>query len=87
IAIAAMVVWGYVMWWQRRPKHDPSKRFGVRPTRGAILNAPWWGIGATVLAALGIGVLLPMVGISLVVFLIIDVALGAPARRRERATG
>jgi uncharacterized iron-regulated membrane protein len=85
IGIAAMVVWGYVMWWQRRPKHDPSKRFGVLPPRGALLNAPWWGIGAIVLAAAGIGVLLPTVGISLVVFLTIDVALGLRARQRNRA--
>ncbi|MGC2941284.1 PepSY-associated TM helix domain-containing protein [Brevibacterium sp. FAM 24638] len=87
IGIASMVVWGYIMWWQRRPKHDPSRRFGVLPPRGALLNAPWWGIGAVGLAALGIGVLLPMVGISLVVFLIIDVVLGIRARRRERVTG
>ncbi|WP_210604158.1 PepSY-associated TM helix domain-containing protein [Brevibacterium oceani] len=86
IGIASMVVWGYLMWWQRRPKHDPSRRFGVLPPRGALRGAPWWGLGAVVLAAFGIGVFLPMVGISLVVFLIIDVALGLRARRRGPVT-
>lgn len=86
IGIAAMVVWGYVMWWQRRPKHDPTRRCGVKPPRGALLNAPWWGTGVIVVAGIGIGIFLPMVGISLVVFLIIDVALGVLARRRERVT-
>lgn len=57
-----------------------------KPPRGALLNAPWWGTGVIVVAGIGIGIFLPMAGISLVVFLIIDVALGVWVRRRERVT-
>ena len=81
IAIASMVVWGYVMWWQRRPKHDPSKKFGITPVRGALADAPWWSVTAAVLAAVAIGVFLPMVGISLLGFLIVDGVLALRARR------
>ena len=98
IGIASMVVFGYVMWWQRRPKHDPNRRFGVAPARGALANLPWWGVAAVSLAAVGIGVFLPMVGISLLGFLIVDALLGhrvvlrgyrrsRPSRQRTRDHG
>ncbi|WP_413332236.1 PepSY-associated TM helix domain-containing protein [Brevibacterium sp. GP-SGM9] len=85
IAIAAMVVWGYVMWWQRRPKHDPSRRFGITPARGVLRGAPWWGVAAVVVGAVAVGVLLPLVGLSLIAFVVVDVLLGARARRRSRS--
>ncbi|MCU4298631.1 PepSY domain-containing protein [Brevibacterium permense] len=84
LGIAAMVVWGYVMWWQRRPRRNPAKKFGFAPSRGALADAPLWGVGAVVLAAVAIGLFLPLVGISLIVFLILDVLLGLRTQRRER---
>ena len=84
VGIAAMVVWGYVMWWQRRPKRNPAKRFGRAPARGVLNGAPWWGVAAIVVVAIAIGVFLPLVGISLIGFVVIDVLLGLRARRRER---
>ncbi|MCT2182784.1 PepSY domain-containing protein [Brevibacterium casei] len=85
IGIASMVVWGYVMWWQRRPKHDPSRRFGIAPARGAIASAPWWGIASVVIVGAAVAWMLPLVGLSLVAFLIVDVLLGLRARRKARA--
>ncbi|WP_426936833.1 PepSY-associated TM helix domain-containing protein [Brevibacterium sp. LE-L] len=85
IGIAAMVVWGYVMWWQRRPTHDPGLRLGIVPARGALAGAPWWGAATVALAAIGIGVLLPLVGLSLLVFLSADVLLGRRERRRAQS--
>ena len=82
IGIASMVIWGYVMWWQRRPKRNPAKRFGHAPARGVLKWAPWWGVAAIVVVA--IGLFLPLVGISLLAFLVVDVALGLRTRRRER---
>lgn len=84
--IAAMVVWGYVMWWQRRPKHDTTKRFGIAPARGALAQAPWWGVALVALVAIGVGLFLPLVGISLVGFVLVDVIVGFVARRRSRTT-
>lgn len=81
IGIASTVVWGYLMWWQRRPKHDPTRRFGMAPGRGALAGAPWWAVAGVALVAIGIGIVLPLVGASLVVFLIVDALLGLRARR------
>lgn len=87
IGIASMVVWGYAMWWQRRPKHDPTKRFGKAPARGAMSTAPWWAPVAAALAAAGIGMFLPMMGISLLGFLVLDVVLARLAVLRGRRPG
>jgi uncharacterized iron-regulated membrane protein len=33
VALTCLIVWGYVMWWQRRPNQDRRLSFG-RPTHG-----------------------------------------------------
>lgn len=82
VGIAGMVVWGYVMWWQRRPKHDPSRGVGAAPPRGALLRAPWWGALIVLAATLAVGMFLPLIGVSLAAFLAVDVVVGLFARRR-----
>ncbi|MFP3395912.1 PepSY-associated TM helix domain-containing protein [Brevibacterium sp. H602] len=83
IGIASMVVWGYVMWWQRRPKRNPAKGFGRAPARGVLNGAPWWGVAAVVVAAIVVGVFLPLMGISLIGFVVIDVAVGSLTMKRN----
>ncbi len=85
--IVAMVVWGYVMWWQRRPTREPGRIVGRAPARGALGRAPWWGIVAVLVVAAGIGTLLPLLGLSLATFVVVDVLLGLRARLRSAATG
>ncbi|GAA1165075.1 PepSY-associated TM helix domain-containing protein [Nesterenkonia sandarakina] len=80
LGIIAMVIFGYVMWWQRRPRHS-GKTLGPAPARGAFRRAPWWGKLLTVGVLGGIGWFLPVLGVSLVVFLVIDLLLGLRARR------
>lgn len=84
--IVAMTVWGYVMWWQRRPTRDSNRLVGRTPARGAVQRAPWWGIAAVLVAAAGIGMLLPLLGLSLAGFVVIDVLLGLRARATTRST-
>ncbi len=69
LGIAAMVVFGYGMWWQRRP---PGGRVGRAPTGGALARAPWWGVAAVVAAALALSAVLPTLGVGLLLFLVVD---------------
>ena len=80
LGLGTMVVLGYVMWWQRRPRHTPG--LVGRPTpRGALAELPrptLLVLGAS-LAALTW--LIPLFGWPLLAFLAIDAALGHRARR------
>lgn len=76
--LVALVVLGYRMWWQRRP----TRGFGRPTPRGQ-----WRKAQPVALAGLGVGALLtgwfvPLLGISLVVFLVVDALLG----RRVKAS-
>ena len=80
VAIAALVVLGYAMWWKRRP----TRGLAAGPARGALSAAPWWGTGAVLAAAVLIGVVLPLVGYTLAAFVVLDVLLGWGAQRVQR---
>ena len=91
-AIALMVVWGYRMWWQRRPTRRPGRPVGKAPARGTFQRTPWWGQLTVLAVAVGVGLFLPLVGVSLVAFLVLDVLLGlrddrASRDRREASVG
>ncbi|GAA1735734.1 PepSY-associated TM helix domain-containing protein [Brachybacterium phenoliresistens] len=81
MGIASMVVLGYAMWWRRRPRGTP-RLLGCRaPRRGALRAAPWWGLAAVGAVAVAIGLVLPLVGWTLLGFLAVDLALALrPAR-------
>lgn len=76
LGIAAMVVLGYAMWWKRRPARAQGLSLGRPPRRGALGVTPWWGMTAVGVAAVAIGLVLPLVGWTLLGFLALDVALG-----------
>ncbi|MDZ5079053.1 PepSY domain-containing protein [Nesterenkonia sp. HG001] len=81
--LALMVIWGYVMWWQRRPRHG-GRAMGPAPAPGALRRAPWWGVLLTVGSAALVAWFLPVLGVSLVAFVIGDVLWQAHLRRRFR---
>ncbi|HYH30542.1 MAG TPA: PepSY-associated TM helix domain-containing protein [Pseudonocardia sp.] len=70
LGTACLVVWGYRMWWLRRPGGTR------RPSTGAVLV-----VG---LAAIALGLLLPVLGVSLLAFLLVDAARGHVRARRVR---
>ena len=74
LGIAAMVVFGYLMWGKRRPG---VARPGRPAPAGALVRAPWWGIAAVVAVGVGVGLFLPLVGIPLVGFVLLDALLTA----------
>lgn len=79
--IAAMTVLGYVMWWKRRPVQSKvsgaKARFGKVAPSGALAKAPWWGVLTVVLVGAAVGVFLPLVGLSLIAFVLVDTLLSA----------
>ncbi|MFY7066951.1 PepSY-associated TM helix domain-containing protein [Nocardiopsis changdeensis] len=79
--LVAVVLWGYRMWWQRRPTRGRALGVGRPYPRGSFRSLPWpWKAGVVaVLVVTGWAV--PLLGVSLAVFLAVDVLLGWRARR------
>ncbi|WP_314645738.1 PepSY-associated TM helix domain-containing protein [uncultured Microbacterium sp.] len=86
IAIGAMVVLGYAMWAKRRPPRSARRFGGAPPPRGALRGAPWWGVLAVVVIGAGIALLLPLVGWTLVAFVVVDTVAGLLSRTRADST-
>ncbi|MCX5270053.1 PepSY-associated TM helix domain-containing protein [Streptomyces virginiae] len=83
IAVMLLLFWGYRMWWLRRPTKDRSLSFGRAHPRGA-----WRKLPVTMLLPLAAvttvaGWFVPLLGISLAAFLMVDVLLGIAAGRRD----
>lgn len=79
VGIAVIIVLGYRMWWLRRPT--------VRGTSvPGLPDSPSWRIVAGVVVfAATVGAFLPLLGISLIGFLLLDLVLIGRARARRRA--
>lgn len=84
LSVPAMVFWGYRMWWQRRPTRNGSFALGRPVPRGAGRALPWWCVALIAACAVGVGVLVPVLGVSLLCFLAVDAAVGLLQRRRDR---
>ncbi|MFT2707607.1 PepSY-associated TM helix domain-containing protein [Clavibacter zhangzhiyongii] len=84
LGIAAMVVFGYLMWWKRRPG---VARPGSPAPAGALVRAPWWGIAAVVATGVVVGLFLPLVGIPLVGFVLLDALVTAARVHRADPAG
>ncbi len=82
LGLAASVVGGYLMWWKRRPTKGSAWAAGRPPGRSFVRNAPWPLTLSVAVVAVGVGIALPLLGISLLAFLVFDVALGFIKNRR-----
>lgn len=82
LALILLIVWGYRMWWQR----GRGSAFGRPVPRGAWQQVPPQLLvpAAAVVAVLGYFV--PLLGITLAAFVVVDVVLGEIAHRRARRT-
>ncbi|SDD16787.1 Dyp-type peroxidase [Glycomyces harbinensis] len=90
LALVAMIVWGYRMWWQRRPQRAARGRRAVvgRPyPRGSLRRLPWPLIAVVVAVAAGVGWFFPLLGISLAAFVVADALVGLRQRRRRPPGG
>ncbi|MFE2018764.1 PepSY-associated TM helix domain-containing protein [Streptomyces sp. NPDC059499] len=85
LGLTAVTIWGYRMWWQRRPTRDDRKAaLGTAPARGAWRRLPLPVIVLGIPAVAALGWALPVLGVTLAAFLVLDVVTGLV--RRVRAT-
>ncbi|PSL58535.1 putative iron-regulated membrane protein [Saccharothrix carnea] len=82
LGLVALVVLGYRIWWLRRP----TLGFGRPVPRGQWRKVPRAQLVAVLVVAAAVGWFVPLLGVSLVAFLLVDAVLSARSRRRK-ATG
>jgi uncharacterized iron-regulated membrane protein len=88
LGLICMIIWGYRMWWLRRPTRFDGPAGPAGPGGGARAAGPPGGarrpgFGAVALVgalAIGVGVFLPVFGASLLVFLLVDALRQGRAR-------
>ncbi|WP_410813885.1 PepSY-associated TM helix domain-containing protein [Micromonospora sp. 067-2] len=86
LGLLCVIVWGYRMWWQRRPtRADRRALTGTPPARGGVRGLPLWALLIGVPVIVAIGWALPLFGTTLLAFLVIDVVVGLVSRRRPPA--
>ncbi|MFI5932067.1 PepSY-associated TM helix domain-containing protein [Actinoplanes sp. NPDC051494] len=86
IGLITVIVWGYRMWWQRRPTRTGRRTVaGAPPARGAWQQLPTWGIVVGVPLVFALGWVLPLFGVPLLAFLIVDLAVGAVRGRTAQS--
>lgn len=85
-AVVVLVVWGYRMWWLRRPTlPDGSRALAGPPAARERPSAA--SVALVGLAAVGVGLALPVLGVSLIAFLLLDALVPARRDRTEAVTG
>ncbi|MEV6318847.1 PepSY domain-containing protein [Streptomyces sp. NPDC051776] len=85
VAIGLMLVifWGYRMWWQRRPtRANRTAPFGKAPARGAWRRVPLPVLIVGVPAVVILGWALPVLGVTLLGFVVADLVVGLVRRSR-----
>ncbi len=85
VAVMFLVFWGYRMWWLRRPTKDRRLSVGRARPRGAWRKLPVTTVLPLAAVTAVVGWFIPLLGISLVAFLAVDVVLGFVAGRRAKA--
>ncbi|MFD7815738.1 PepSY-associated TM helix domain-containing protein [Streptomyces sp. NPDC059785] len=86
IALIGMLLWGYRMWWLRRPTRTGGFALGRAPARGAWRRLPGWFLAPAVLVTAVIGYYIPLFGLPLLCFIAVDLVVGSRQRRRAART-
>ncbi len=82
VALATVVIRGYRMWWQRRPARGSAWALGRVPRRGGVRDMHPAAIAAIAVVSVAVGWFLPLLGISLIGFLVVDAVIGGVKARR-----
>jgi uncharacterized iron-regulated membrane protein len=81
IGLIAIVLRGYRMWWQRRPTRGSKWAAGRPPLRGVLRTLSPASLVALAVVTLAVGWFLPLFGLSLAAFLLVDLVIGAVKKR------
>ncbi|GIF06900.1 PepSY-associated TM helix domain-containing protein [Actinoplanes siamensis] len=82
--LICVIIWGYRMWWQRRPtRSDRRALAGVPATGGNWTGLPAWTIAVGLPLVFAAGWFLPLFGIPLLGFLAIDLIVTSIRKRRR----
>lgn len=85
IGLTGMVIMGYIMWIKRRPTRGTAW-VGTPFPRGALRQAPKPLVVIGGLLLVGLGIFLPVFGVTLAAFLLVDVIVAAVKRNRMKGT-
>ncbi len=80
IGLISIVLRGYLMWWQRRPTRGSTWAVGRPPVRGTLRGLHPVTIVALAVVAIAVGWFLPLFGLSLLAFLVVDGIVAAVKR-------
>ena len=65
-ALCVLIVWGYRMWWMRRPAQSTADP--LQTLCQCWLALPGWGKAVTVVVSVLLGLALPVMGVSRAVY-------------------
>ncbi|WIN00298.1 PepSY-associated TM helix domain-containing protein [Actinoplanes oblitus] len=84
LGLICVIIWGYRMWWQRRPTRAGRRALvGVAPAGGNWTGLPNSAIAVGLPVLFAVGWFLPLFGVPLLAFLALDLVLtGLRGRRR-----
>ena len=70
LALCVLVIWGYRMWWMRRPARSAANP--VQTLCQSWLALSFWGRAVTIVVSALLGLALPVMGVSLALFIFVD---------------
>ncbi|MFJ6987314.1 MULTISPECIES: PepSY-associated TM helix domain-containing protein [unclassified Streptomyces] len=87
VGLICVIVWGYRMWWQRRPtRADRRAPLGAPPARGGWRGIPSGPLAVGIVLVAAVGWVIPLFGIPLAAFLAVDMTVGTLRARRAART-
>ncbi|MFF7142068.1 PepSY-associated TM helix domain-containing protein [Streptomyces nodosus] len=82
LGLIAMILWGYRMWWLRRPTRSGGAALGRAPARGVWRRVPGAVLAPAAVVIAVVGYYVPLFGLPLLAFLGVDLLMGAVRRHR-----
>ncbi|MFB1296770.1 PepSY-associated TM helix domain-containing protein [Mycobacterium sp. pW049] len=82
VGLLTVIARGYRMWWQRRPTRGSRWAVGRPPVRGSVRRLHPLATAGVAVTVAAVGWFLPLLGLTLVAFVVVDVVLGALKRRK-----